>query len=635
MADTITHRAIAEDVIKILKSHLPDEDYEYFKLGNWLTDVSQFRDPPAFLNAKGVILDQTRTSGIFGPTELALAQVGLNLDQYLDLLFGKLYGAGKLQFGFLAQFCQELVFVSTCNKFKKNIPVEDIVRLYYGKSLPPSCGSYGTGYWTQYFPHEHLDFPPWLEPQDQEQSRLPVHQCNGGVPPGKRKTLAYLDEQILYLSLLLSRVEHEWPRSDVSVDDKHETLARYAHASHAVEDFFFHSNFVELAWSLSHDRALPGDASTHNRRIFFRRQLTPSDSDNGVDCRLLFTGSFGHDDVFHTLMDAISVMLQEQQSNTPSDSPAVALKKTEEKAVLALILNAIMPWKTVGGGDDVTQADKKTREAVQADKLRKHRERFRNGQYRQMASLMPRMERRAIECALIIDNQMATTFSRIMPGLPLGVVGMLQKLALEAQEVEDESKKVAEFLDQAKIVEDRRVREKETLTSVDGKQMQLEATAETIGTHTLLAKDSVNKEPLRAQTVRLATVVACQVALTMASRVKAAVDNQKNNVPPDVEKAGVDWLHLLQHFLSHPSESEGPGHGWWEKVLADEGAKISLDVPESSFHLKLISAEEVKRRLAEEPNLRKRLEKHYNGLAYLAEWKFQKLKNLTGGLMVR
>jgi hypothetical protein len=35
-----------------LQRSRPDEDYVFFRLGNWLTDMSQLKDPPAFESAK-------------------------------------------------------------------------------------------------------------------------------------------------------------------------------------------------------------------------------------------------------------------------------------------------------------------------------------------------------------------------------------------------------------------------------------------------------------------------------------------------------------------------------------------------------------------------------------------------------
>src|SRR4051812_30613353 len=57
MGDITTHYELSRPVIRELRSvtgagYIPDADYSYLQLGNFITDVAQFRDPVAFHDAR-------------------------------------------------------------------------------------------------------------------------------------------------------------------------------------------------------------------------------------------------------------------------------------------------------------------------------------------------------------------------------------------------------------------------------------------------------------------------------------------------------------------------------------------------------------------------------------------------------
>lgn len=57
MGDIGTHAEISNFVIDQVRRAVPDTDipradYSFLELGNFLTDVSQFRDPPAYHRAR-------------------------------------------------------------------------------------------------------------------------------------------------------------------------------------------------------------------------------------------------------------------------------------------------------------------------------------------------------------------------------------------------------------------------------------------------------------------------------------------------------------------------------------------------------------------------------------------------------
>lgn len=138
----------------------------------------------------------------------------------------------------------------------------------------PSPGSPGVslpapdtpGSYTQYYPHEHLDRPECLPPRDPPvfapgvQIVGPPNPTGPGRRPGTRwngevirpDLYSYLRDQIEMTAGLLSEVDTDFEAAllnGIRDDDPnwHKTLAKLGHALHQVEDFFAHSNWVELA----------------------------------------------------------------------------------------------------------------------------------------------------------------------------------------------------------------------------------------------------------------------------------------------------------------------------------------------------------------------------------------------------
>lgn len=129
------------------------------------------------------------------------------------------------------------------------------------------------GAYTQYYPHEHMDRPEALPPQHpavfapgKQLPRSPFRVSPGQVcgprsprrrePPENESVEAdlysYLRDQIEMTAGLLADTDVEFRQAcaqGVRDDDPkwYLTLARLGHALHQVEDFFAHSNWVELA----------------------------------------------------------------------------------------------------------------------------------------------------------------------------------------------------------------------------------------------------------------------------------------------------------------------------------------------------------------------------------------------------
>jgi hypothetical protein len=179
-----------------------------------------------------------------------------------------------------------------------------------------------------------------------------------------------------------------------------------------------------------------------------------------------------------------------------------------------------------------------------------------------------------------------------------GIVGLLQIVVKEGGETVRKSLERSREIDQ------------DAQRSVADDRSDNRAPGENIGSHSLMAKDSVRKEPVRAQAVNVATSVAEYVARTMVAR-------RPSNDPAQPEDF-VDWAELLRFFITHPQQAAGgAGQEWWRPVLDAAGP-----VAPEGHTVVLKPAAEVGQR-AEEPHLAA-LELPYYDAALFGEERYRK-----------
>jgi hypothetical protein len=552
MGDVQTHAEIARDVVPLLGT----PEAPLFEIGNWLTDVSQFRDPFAHLTGKKTIFNRGLNRLLGLPRMFHIADVFLGLDNYLDELCGvppegRTTGTrpgvdparDRPDDGMLARYFRAILLLITCNP-KALAPLKlqpglDSFSKSQVKAVFDAC-------FTQYFPHEHVDFPPFPPDHPQRGTREPSTEPDGGQP---RLLHDYTEKQLQYLADLLTRIERDWAHNaggDPAV--RRELVARFGHASHAIEDWFFHSNFVETCWQIANPgqpaphATLPpappedvesfGPAPTEDtfQRRFHRRLRSPTfegDSDDlsteGSDpVTLLFTGSYGASDLFFSLIDALGhVIGRPPTGNDP-------------KSQLLLVLHKVLFGSEQEQKDSLKEWQKICRDgtlvaAAQGGRLIGQLEDF---------------EVEAIEEICSIEKKLLDEYTM----LGLGVLGLIQEMFTTGRGVVKASLERSREIDndpQRAIADDR---------SDNG------APGENMGSHSLLCKDSVRKEPLREATVRLAKFTATYIAKTMVDRTPARSPAQ----PDDF----VDWLDLLRYFVTHPSQAAGgAGTEWWRAPL--------------------------------------------------------------------
>ncbi|MCA9311267.1 MAG: hypothetical protein KDA21_08685 [Phycisphaerales bacterium] len=437
-----------------------------------------------------------------------------------------------------------------------------------------------------------------------------------------RALLAYLDEQIEYLADLLTFIEFHWKalaRENLSEADRmkrRRLLVLFGHACHAIEDFYFHSNFVELTWKKL-GRDLPARwrnqaERERHQRVFHRRLRSPVAKGSGLDpdksdkVTHLFTGFFGGTDVFHTVIDALDGLNEKLQLDDPRglmakfpqagpllqgrstadlsrqlESDASNLTDAKVKARMAIpeYEALVVLWDTLGWVASANRRERLREDDPTNAIGSRHQARLLNGTYDRVFATLQKHQMLhatsvgAIKRAFQIDRDLIfNAAGQIRPewergvNLPAGILGtfaFLLTLALTAETEHHESEEKSLNFDRAGMKGDR---DDEVWNGTNNK-----ASAEIIGSHSLMAKDSPHKEPLREPAVNIATRVSCFVARTMAAQVVAHKVNvaRFDSGASGSSQAGtfntlnrgrcVDWLHLLQHFLCHPAECE---HGW-------------------------------------------------------------------------
>jgi hypothetical protein len=602
MGDVSTHGEIDAKVIDIVQSHIPEADAQCVELGNWMTDFSQFRDPTAFMSGKLAVWDAQRHG--LGLIPLALSVIA-NLDAYLDDLMGK-----PGQDGAMAKWAKQVARAVTLHNFvdKKGMDADEVDRLF-------------EKYFTQYYPHEHLDFPPWPWGTiigDRTPTSVGKHNCDPTQDEsGKRWIFQYTDEQLEYVSDRLTAVQEKWRHWEEthsegdSRESLHEILCEYGHGSHAVEDFFFHSNFIEMAWRSQRGELPSNNQEIRHKRRFYRRLRAPLGTGGGADldktsslaADITYTGYFGSKDVFHTFADGVKGIIAKMGTN-----PAIA-------AVMG-------PLRQIPDDDEDTDGSGGEKHGFsnkddRAKMLEDYRKDYRNGTIGVLLdaeAAAGKLHAKVVEAAkqaMKIDDDLALA-RRGMGVKDMGVLGLVLEIGAMAETEHKNSDKRSKELDDQNTLSDDR--------SDNG------ASAENIGSHSLMSKDSVRKEPLRVQAVNVASMAAKYVARAMLEVVYPSValtgarfhsDTSSGDRNTVDEAGGLDWLHLLRHFICHPQECE---ENWCDAALDSEEAP--------NYHVpKYLERDETERR-AEEPHREALEQKYKDGETYFQQaWQKRVLEN--------
>lgn len=634
MGDLATHGGVARKVIAVFtaadflkRPGKPKLNYEYFELGNFLTDVSQLRDIYSWTNAKIAAWD----AGLEDHWAFTLRIA--DMDDYLDELLGKSRVHGKL-----AQFLRELAFLIGCEKFvkhgKPSLPFKEYERIFRyleGERLYK-------GY-TQYWPHEHLDFPLFAYGNKigyRQKSKVNRHSCDPKKAESgpSRKLYDALEQQISFCAELLTSAEHAFRQlackkdSPLAQKERNNMLALLGHVSHVIEDFWFHSNFIDKAWSRI-GKPLPGDENTDRwRRVWLRRLRMPKGTDHNTKLSttdsdfddLVITGSFGDKDVFYTLTDIL---------------------KTQKKHLMGL--PGIMGTALFGASTrqrlfERTADGKAYKNKDDREKFFKQLRDFVNNPDQHLATsrasgkaLHPESEK-AIKTMCAIDKKIYDRFSGTF-GVPDDYCGpfafMIELLAKADRETRASDNKAKEFDTIAVPVALEDMKSPAPTNAYYTKTILPTSNGcgrEVIGSHSLLNKDNATKKPLFAQAFSIASHLSCYIAkllIRQANQQRVAVARFHSQAQGPAKSVAVntlgkakyiDWLHLLQHFLCHPDECEDQ---WHVKMMEDENAP-------NHHVLQFIDEDAAKERM--KLVRRDHLKELYKNLEVNAEAEWQKVK---------
>lgn len=282
------------------RCRLAPSDLTYLELGNYLTDVSQFRDPVAFLFAKrsvwrdSVLPRATGAKniaqgvlfglGAAGMSVLALAgypkwaaasglSAGLlpalvteerlldwfkDVDDWLDRMLGvpiDRVPAGRRrtdpEYGYVGLFFQYFIEGITHMLFSDTV-VERHAGTWddVGRLPETALSDVFAEHFTQYYPHEHTDQPPYVWDASKRPGK-PMYGVSSRqtslAAPGRGIMRAVDDDYLTYLAEQLTKLEHHWRGiAEADAGARREALVRMGKILHGVEDWYFHSNVVEI-----------------------------------------------------------------------------------------------------------------------------------------------------------------------------------------------------------------------------------------------------------------------------------------------------------------------------------------------------------------------------------------------------
>jgi hypothetical protein len=177
------------------------------------------------------------------------------------------------------------------------------------------------GRFTQYYPHEHMDRYP-IEPcargkfssKEARETRTPKGRGTGG--PLSPHLYRYLVDDIQIAAGLLAEVDLYWAKrmftanpawsSDADLE-WNEYLSKLGHALHAVEDYFVHSNFLELAlkdWPGGAKYLPQKEKGPYSSWDIFQKRLKRFEGENEANENaepLVVTGYFDFHDTFFSI----------------------------------------------------------------------------------------------------------------------------------------------------------------------------------------------------------------------------------------------------------------------------------------------------------------------------------------------
>ena len=319
-----TREAVPLDLLS--RCRLSRDELTYLELGNYFTDVSQFRDPVFYLYAKHTVwreevlpaagehwganvtkmvlhllvlgavaalaYSEGKTKALAPLAALGspLIKAGDRLinaaladfkdvDDWIDRMLGmpieKLDRTGKRKpedYGYVGRFFQHFIEGITQLLFANDVPSgpkgewSSVTRI-----PPPSVTDVFKHAFTQYFPHEHTDQPPYVWDASERPGKSMYEPAPRRTDRAQGIMGIVYDQYIGYLAERLSTLEEEWRKFKEADSDKRRVwLLEMGKVLHGIEDWYFHSNIVELLRLHAH---APNSVPAAERQPFLKRTI--------------------------------------------------------------------------------------------------------------------------------------------------------------------------------------------------------------------------------------------------------------------------------------------------------------------------------------------------------------------------
>lgn len=652
--------ALGGEQIQVAVSQVPYAQLRLgaFYLGNWLTDVSQAVDPVAICLIRVGLRDvmyrfilavEKWSVSLPGFTQLHLNRLrdGLNRER-CDMDEAILALAGTTATSPLADAARNAFFALGYRKFVHPKSPKEPARMHYDsyRSIVRNC-------YTQYFPHEHMDRYPEDPKELGGYSGAPATGTN--TPTGKGTGASalsphqyqYLVDDIKIVAGLLAEVDLRWARKTFShryaVSDKdvewNTYLARLGHAIHAVEDYFVHSNYVELAlreWpgGEAHMPSKPGlldDLVVDSPWEIVQKRLRRFDGKSSPNLSSetnVVTGYFDFKDTFFSLRHVWEELFGGEHAakgfDTGSDPAKVEywrrllhrvvvdvhaktrLERSVSREEAIRIARESLEWQAGHGDPDVRQAANEVLGQCPSEV----RDAFLNA----AAQLCVRL-----------------------PGVAVSVYTGLERVHEFSTALEEPVKWMIKLMggavDEAVAIVTMRAsnRLRQIFDEHFGRTR--------IGSHSLLAKDYAWEDAGRESLdhiYHLAKSLAKAIhwyiihALTRWGRVEPINAARTFSGAPDVFNAldtrrYIDWLELLECFLRHPhGKPAQPGEPWWQQVIehgyhAMEASLSYAGKNPPPHQYRFVTEAEVEALISEAKALRTEAENRYNSTPAVAE----------------
>lgn len=552
MGSISTHAEITRAVKAEMQQSMPNLDYYYLELGNFLTDVSQFRDPYSYVKLKFKIRDELNfIRSIISPA-------------YLNVIFGN--NATLPYDGALSRYFEKFIkglTIQMASTMQQNI--DETERIF-------------TDNFTQYYPHEHVDFPPV--------NNFSLLRSSRRFQLTTDEVMPYLKDYIWYIAVELSKVEQRWKAiqaNNRSAHEVHNILADLGNVLHSIEDFFFHSNFTEILYynkklnstvalaptlvrsGMSYNRiprrstnellngqlnrlfgsTLPLDNNFQRRLIYYKRkffrrlrypkylnggrQLSVSPRESLDGSRTVFTGGFGENDIFHTLFDALTGL--ESRFELPFNLPngnQINIQAPWEGSGLVLFENILSNEKRERLRTDHAYFDS-------VENL--HKQQLRNNEYQRLIRRNSHLSTHTKSLwiqAFDIDKDVSSMAFGQTPGVGGLLLNLVQRMQQEAHD------------NTSSLTRNHRILDYRTNNG---------ASSDQIGNHTLMSKDTSNSQPFRKESLAMAKFVSSSIGSIMAQEW-----SENRN------RRAIYWNGILNSFLKFPQYNQ---NGNWESILLD------------------------------------------------------------------